>query len=172
MSEYDDRTKGFALLVAIVGSIFIYYFANNAYEAWSETANPILVVIFYYFGTQPIYDLFMGLFTYEIYKEDESVESALKGLAGAIMITVGLDLTGLPFAFPSILNPSQTVTLQTSLAASPYADFALARWLAGPSGVVGFWLDLFVHVILPIILVSGALLLVRWNMFVELVERS
>lgn len=172
--DWDDRTKAILLLFAIIGSIVVFYLVNNVYETWALTANPVLALFAYYFLTQPIYDLFIGIFTYEIYKEDESFESALKGFVGAIMITVGLDLTGLPFAFESILTPNGTIVLQPNTGTSPYADFVLANWMANAfnQGIVNLGIDLAVHLILPIIFVVGALAIVRWNMFVALVERS
>ena len=170
--DWSDRQKAITLLSLIVGSTFFWYLINNPYEQWTETANPILSLLVYYFGTQGIYIGFIGLFTYEIYKEDRSIESGLKGFVGAIMVTIGLDLTGVPFAFPSILNPSGGITLQPSLGTSPYGDYTIARWLAGPSGHVNIWIDLFVHVILPILLIVGALAIVRYKMFVDLVEHS
>ena len=170
--QLESRTKALLLLAIIVGSTLIWYWANNFYETWAETANPLAGLSAYYLGTQGLYIGFIILFTWTIYKEDESIESAIKGFVGALLITIGLDLTGLPFAFPSILNVNQTVTLQPSMGTSPYADYQLAKWIAGPSGVVTFWNDLFVHVMLPIILVVVALVIVKPNMFVELVSRD
>ena len=157
--EWSDRAKSLLLLGGIIGDIVAFYLVNNSYVIWAETANPALALFAYYFLTQPVYDLFLAIFTYEIYREDESLESALKGFVAAVMILVGLDLTGLPFAFLSILNPSQSIHLQQSTGTSPYADFTLANWMANSfnHGLVNIWNDLIVHVVNPKILVVSPL---------------
>ena len=156
---------------AVLSSITFF---NNTYEVWTLTASPILAVRAYYFATQPIYIGFLVLFTLYIYEKKKSPEAAIQGFFASLFVMIGLDLTGAPFAVPAILSLNGHLYLSSiaNTGTAPYADFQLISLLAGPSGNVTFWPDVFVHVVLPIILVMIGFLIARPKMFVQIVERA
>ena len=170
----QSHTTAYLLLFLLIASTALYYLFNNAYEVWSLTAYPILAILTYYFLTQPLYVAFLVIFTLYIYEKKKSTEAAIRGFIASVFIMVGLDLTGAPFAFPAILNVNGHFLLSsiTNTGTAPYADFQIASLLAGPSGNVNFWIDLFVHAILPVILVMIGFLVARPKMFVQIVERA
>ncbi len=172
MSDDSNRGQAYLILGAIVAFVFIAYFANNPYELWSENASPFLALIAYYFFTQPIYAAFLLLFTYQVYRDDESLGAAVRGFSAAILAMIGLDITGLPYAVMSITNPAQTLTLVANPLVTPFADYQIISWIAGPSGIVTFGNDIFVHIALPIILVVASYFIAKPDMFVSIIERS
>ncbi|MDE2438986.1 MAG: hypothetical protein KGN01_06400 [Patescibacteria group bacterium] len=171
--ELSDKVKAELLLAILIASTIIYYFANNPYEIWSETANPLEVFVIYYTISQPIYIGFILLYTERIYDQDYSLESALRGFFSAITFTIGADLTGLPFGFLSITNPSGTLQLIPNPATSSYADTALASFFAGPSGVVTFWIDIVIHILIPSALfIITYIVSFKHEEFIDLVSRG
>ncbi len=172
MSDDSERGQAYLILGAIVAFAFIAYFVNNPYEIWSENASPFLALLIYWFASQPIYIGFLLLFTWQIYKEDESLGSAIRGFIAAVLAMIGLDIIGLPYAVMSITNVSQTLTLIANPLITPFADYQIISWIAGPSGIVTFGNDVFVHIGLPIILVVASYFIAKPDMFVSIIERS
>lgn len=172
MSDESDTKQAYVILIAIAVFDILAYVLNNPYETWSLTAPIALALIAYYYFSQPIYVAFLALFTYEVYKDDESLGSALRGFMAANLAMIGLDIMGLPYAVMSILNPTSTLTLSPNPGLTPFGDWILIATIAGPSGVVTFMNDIFVHVILPMILLIVSFFLARPQMFVEIIERS
>jgi len=149
-------------------------FFNNTYEVWTLTASPILA------GPRILFcdtaDLHRGpspFHTVHLRKE----EIARSGNPGILRESFRHDrtrLTGAPVAVPAILSLNGHLYLSSiaNTGTAPYADFQLISLLAGPSGNVTFWPDVFVHVVLPIILVMIGFLIARPKMFVQILERA
>jgi len=168
----DDKWKAYALLGAFTAYAFLAYFVNNAYENWTVNANPVLVLAVYYGPSEPVYLAFIILFAYTVYQEEESTESAIRGIAASIFALVGLDLMSIPYAVSSITSLSGTLVLLNNPLLSPFGDYQLINAIAGASHVVNFLNDFGVHVLIPVVLLFFALLLAKPHWFIEIVERS
>lgn len=86
------------------------------------------------------------------------------------LIMVATDLMSLPHSIPS-LWPGQTTTLPNDPNISPYADWQLARLLSS-NGVVTFWIDVSIMIILPIVLNTVAYLIVNPTRYKDLIEHT
>ena len=171
MSNSDSK-QAYLILAAIAVFDILAYFANNPYEVWTLTAAPLPALLAYYFLSQPIYIGFLALFTYSIFKQDESLSSAVRGFVAAVLAMIGLDIMGLPYAVMSITNIQGTLQLISNAGLTPFGDWIIIAYIAGPSGVITFLNDFFVHVILPMILLAVSFFVARPKMFVDIVERS
>lgn len=153
----------------------IFYIANNAYVSY--TANPStpvwIALVLYYWVSNPIYLLSLFLITYYVYKsEDEDFSAAVRGFIAANLIMVSLDLIALPFGFPSIFSFNGTTQLPQNSYVSPFGDYQLGRLFANSNAMIGFWPDVLIHIIIPIILDLAALGLVKPEIYIEAVQEA
>lgn len=153
----------------------IFYIANNAYVSY--TANPStpvwIALVLYYWVSNPIYLLSLFLITYYVYKsEDEDFSAAVRGFLAANLIMVSLDLVSLPFGFPSIFSLNGTTQLPQNSYVSPFGDYQLGRLFANSNAMIGFWPDVLIHIIIPIILDLAALGLVKPEIYIEAVQEA
>jgi len=162
--------KAYLVLASFIAAAILAYVLNNDYVLWSALpgTNSILIVLAYYFG-QPLYDLFIFLFAYNVYKSDKSLGSAIRGTIASIIVLVGLDIMSLPHVTGSILSFNGTLTLVPNPLLTPFGGYQLIRFIAGPSGVVTFWNDFGSQVIIPILLLSAALFIAEPHWFIEIV---
>jgi hypothetical protein len=174
VSDEDESTplEAAIILGVVVAFAIGAYFANDPYEIWSLTAPAWQSLLAYYFATQPIYAAFLILFTYQVYKQDESLGSAIRGFVAAVLAMVSLDIMGLPYAVMSLTNPHSTLLIDRNAGLSPFADWIIINYFAGSAGIVTFMNDVFTHVGLPIILIVAAYFIARPGMFVQIVARD
>ncbi len=119
-----------------------------------------------------MYDLFLFLFAYTIYKQSDTFDAAIRGSIASVLALIGGDVIALPYSMYSILTLGGRFTLVSNPALSPFGDFQVIRALAGSSGLVTFWIDFSAHVIIPIILLTIALVLAKPKWFLAIVERD
>jgi len=150
------------------------YTFNNAYEVWTiMTALPILAILAYYFASQLMCRLPSDFHAVHLREEEIS-----RGRNSGILSQSFQNDRTRPdrCALCSSLDPESQRSSESldhrQYWYTPYADFQLISLLSGPSGIVNFWTDLFVHVAIPIILVSIGFLIARPKMFVQIVERA
>jgi tetratricopeptide (TPR) repeat protein len=162
--------KAYLVLASFIAAAILAYVLNNDYVLWSAlpSTNSILIVLAYYFG-QPLYDLFIFLFSYNVYKTDKSLGSAIRGTVASIIALVGLDVMSLPHVTSSILSFGGTLTLVPNPLLTPFGGYQLIRFIAGPSGVVTFWNDFGSQVIFPVLLLGAALVIAEPHWFIEIV---
>ena len=170
-----DALRALAVFILITIGTVIFYLVNNSYVAY--TANPSTTVwialVLYYWVSNPIYLLSLFLITYLVYKTgDEDFVAAVKGFIAANMIMISLDLISLPFGFASILSINGMTQLPQDAYVSPFGDYQLGRLFANSSGMIGFWPDVLIHIIIPIVLDLVALGLVKPGIYVQAVQES
>jgi hypothetical protein len=124
-------------------------------------------------GLKPIYLLSLFLITFYVWKsKDEDFGAAIRGFIAANLIMISLDLISLPFGFPSIFALNGTTQLPQNSCVSPFGDYQLGRLFANSSGMIGFWPDVLIHIIIPGMLDSAALGLVKPEIYIQAVEEA
>ena len=150
----DDRKKTLIVGLVIILVGVIYYVSNNTFSNWafSRGVNPLLVILVYLFPAEPIYLLVIFLF-WKAYGP--------KGLFAAIFLTIALDILSLPHSIMSVW-PGQTTSIPNDPNLAPYEDFQIARWLALTlsHGVVTFWEEMVLYVVIPATLIIATVFLV------------
>jgi hypothetical protein len=173
----DDISNGVKALtifaLTTIGTI-IFYLVNNVYVAY--TANPStpvwIALVLYYWVSNPIYLLSFFITFYVWKSEDEDFSAAVRGLVAANLIMISLDLVSLPFGFPSIFSLDGTTQLPQNSYVSPFGDYQLGRLFESASGMIGFWPDVLIHIIIPVVLDLAALGLVKPEIYIEAVEQA